>query len=70
MLFMPCRLLSQQVAIFEILLSLAISLVAIYVILKKGCWLYQQGVLDYTSKGFIQIIKTAIKLGKEKDENC
>ncbi len=27
-------------------------------------------VLDYTSKGFIQIIKTAIKLGKEKDENC
>lgn len=70
MLFMPCRLLSQQVAVFEILLSLTISIAAIYIIIKKGCWLYQQGVLDYTSKGFIQIIRTAIKLGKEKDENC
>ena len=57
MLFMPCRLLIQEVSLFELLLSLMISLAAIMAVVKEGSRIYQHGVLDYSNKGFLGVIK-------------
>lgn len=57
MLFMPCRLLIQNVSILELGLSALISLVFMYLVVSQGSIIYQRGVLDYTSKGFIDIMK-------------
>lgn len=57
MLFMPCRLLIQNVNIIELSLSALISCVFMALILTKGSKIYQRGVLDYTSKGFLGVIK-------------
>lgn len=57
MLFMPCRLLIQNVSLFELLLSYMISFGAIFLVVKEGSAIYQRGVLDYSSKGVLGVIK-------------
>lgn len=57
MLFMPCRLLIQNVSIFELLLSALVSSLFMYIVLTKGVKVYQRGVLDYTNKSFFEILK-------------
>lgn len=57
MLFMPCRLLIQNVSILELSLSAFISCGFMMFILLKGPYIYQKGVLDYTSRGFLGIMK-------------
>ena len=57
MLFMPCRLLIQHVSIIELSLSALISCIFMWLILSKGPLIYQRGVLDYTSKGFLGVMK-------------
>lgn len=57
MLFMPCRLLIQNVSLFELLLSYMISFGAIFLVVKEGSTIYQRGVLDYSSKGVLGVIK-------------
>ncbi len=67
MLFMPCRLLIQNVSMFELMLSYMISFGAIFLVVKKGSAVYQRGVLDYSSKGALGIIKGILDHpGKEK----
>lgn len=63
MLFMPCRLLLQNVNILELCLSAMISIIFMSYILTKGPLIYQRGVLDYSSKGFLGVMKKT--LGKE-----
>lgn len=60
MLFMPCRLLIQNVSLFELLLSYMISFGAIFLVVKEGSTIYQRGVLDYSSKGVLGVIKGII----------
>lgn len=57
MLFMPCRLIIQDVSIFEMLLSAMVSCVFMIIVIMNGSKIYQRGVLDYTSKGFLGVIK-------------
>lgn len=59
MLFMPCRLLIQNVSFVELTLSALASSVFMWLILTKGPLIYQRGVLDYTSKGFLGVMKKA-----------
>ena len=67
MLFMPCRLLIQNVSMFELMLSYMISFSAIFFVVKKGSAVYQRGVLDYSSKGALGVIKGILDHpGKEK----
>lgn len=67
MLFMPCRLLIQNVSLFELLLSYMISFGAIFLVVKEGSAVYQRGVLDYSSKGVLGVIKGILNHpGKEK----
>lgn len=62
MLLMPCRLLVSEVPLTQMLISIAISGYLIYIVLKKGSKIYERGVLDYSCKGFIQVMKSmAIK---------
>lgn len=60
MLFMPCRLLIQNVSVIELSLSALISCIFMWMILTKGPTVYQRGVLDYTSKGFLGVMKKTI----------
>lgn len=69
MLFMPCRLMIQNVPIIELVLSMMISCVAIVIVVSKGSHLYQRGVLDYTSKGFLGVIKSVWKDPTERKKN-
>lgn len=64
MLFMPCRLLIQNVSILELSLSGLLSMTFMYVVVTKGAKIYQRGVLDYTSRGIIGVIKKAIESEK------
>ena len=57
MLFMPCRLLIQNVSIFELLLSALMSSFFMFIVLTKGIKVYQRGVLDYTNKSLGDILK-------------
>lgn len=57
MLFMPCRLLIQNVSAFELLLSALISCAFMWIVLANGIKVYQRGVLDYTNKGLMDILK-------------
>ena len=59
MLFMPCRLMIQNVSIFELILSALISCLFMAIVLIKGIRVYQKGVLDYTNKGLLEILKKA-----------
>ncbi len=61
MLLMPCRILIQEVALLEMLISFVISIFVIVLIAKKGCKVYEQGVLDYSCKGFLSILKSIKK---------
>lgn len=65
MLIMPCRMLIAQVPWNQLLLSLLSSIAIIILILYKGIPMYERGVLDYSCKGFIQVIQ-AMK-GPKKD---
>lgn len=58
MLLMPCRLLIQDVPLLQMLISIALSIIVIYFIMNKGSKLYEKGVLDYSCRGFIQILKS------------
>lgn len=60
MLFMPCRLLIQDVAWIELCLSASFSIIAMLFVLQKGPSVYQKGVLDYSNKGFIQIVQKSL----------
>lgn len=64
MLFMPCRLLIQNVSILELSLSALISSLFMGLILTKGPKIYQRGVLDYSSKGFLGVMKKTIEREK------
>lgn len=57
MLVMPCRMMIQQVPLFEIALSIMISVYIIRYLIRKGVVLYEVGVLDYSCKGFMHVIK-------------
>ncbi len=68
MLFMPCRLLIQNVSMIELSLSALISTIFMMLILSKGPIVYQRGVLDYTSKGFLGVMKKALKRGDSSEK--
>lgn len=46
MLFMPCRLLIQNVSAYEIVIALFMAITAIIFILDFGLYFYKQGILD------------------------
>ena len=46
MLFMPCRLLIQNVSTYEIAIALFMAITAIIFILDFGLYFYKQGILD------------------------
>ncbi len=46
MLFMPCRLLIQNVSAYEIVIALFMAIAAIIFILDFGLYFYKQGILD------------------------
>ena len=46
MLFMPCRLLIQNVSAYEIVMALFMAIAAIIFILDFGLYFYKQGILD------------------------
>lgn len=50
MLFMPCRLLIQNVASYEIMISLIFAIIAILLVLDFGIYFYKQGILDNKRK--------------------
>ena len=58
MLLMPCRLLIGKVSFIQLLFSLTTSIVLILYILYKGIPIYERGVLDYSCKGFIQVLQS------------
>lgn len=58
MLLMPCRLLISEVPMMQMLTSLGLSLYFIYIVAVKGVKVYARGVLDYSCKGFIQVLKS------------
>lgn len=64
MLFMPCRLLIQNVSIFELLLSALVSCLFMWIVLANGIKVYQRGVLDYTNKGLGDILKKTFAIGE------
>lgn len=67
MLIMPCRLLVSDVPIMQILYSLTFSLISIGFIIYKGIPVYERGVLDYSCRGFKQVMLSIQgKKGKEK----
>ena len=65
MLIMPCRLMIQNVPLIELIVSFLISSIAIYFVIQKGSNIYQRGVLDYSSKGFIGVMKSVFKEPQE-----
>ena len=68
MLFMPCRLLIQNVSFIELSLSALISCIFMALILSKGPLIYQRGVLDYTSKGFLGVMKKTLKRSEDHEK--
>ena len=58
MLLMPCRLLISDVPIIQLFASIGCSLLFVAYVLYKGIPVYERGVLDYSCKGFIQVIKS------------
>ena len=50
MLFMPCRLLIQNIASYEIMISLVFAIIAILLVLDFGLYFYKQGILDNKRK--------------------
>lgn len=67
MLFMPCRLMIQNVSIYELILSLLISMIFMLLVTKNGMDMYERGVLDHSQfKNIWQILKKNQALGKEK----
>lgn len=68
MLFMPCRLLIQNVSFIELSLSALISCIFMALILSKGPLVYQRGVLDYTSKGFLGVMKKTLKRSEDHEK--
>ena len=66
MLFMPCRLLIQNVSMFELMLSYLISFGAIFLVVKKGSVIYQRGVLDYSSKGVLGVMKGIMNYSRKE----
>lgn len=66
MLFMPCRILIQSVSMYELCLSLGISLLAMNFVLQKGSEIYQRGVLDYASKGLLGVLNRIFVHNRER----
>ena len=65
---MPCRLLIQNVSILELSLSGLVSLAFMYLVVTKGVKIYQRGVLDYTSRDLLGILKKTFE-SEKKYEN-
>lgn len=61
MLLMPCRILIQDVAWWQLCTSAVVSIALIFCIANKGCKVYEQGVLDYSCKGLLSILKNIRK---------
>ena len=57
MLFMPCRILQGAVTFYEMGLSFFFACTAFLLLAKSGSRIYQKGVLDYSSKGILHILK-------------
>lgn len=57
MLLMPCRILIQNVPTIQLVISLSLSMFCILLVLRYGGKAYEKGVLDYSCKGFIDVIK-------------
>ncbi len=57
MLLMPCRIMAMYVPTYEILISLSFSFVVTYIVCKKGMKVYARGVLDYSCKGFLDVVR-------------
>ena len=58
MLFMPCRILVINVPIIELIISFSMSVILIILVVVKGSKLYEKGVLDYSGKGLLEIIRS------------
>ncbi|MEG2995665.1 MAG: ABC transporter permease [Erysipelotrichaceae bacterium] len=69
MLFMPCRLLLCEIGWSEIFLSFTIAVSSVYFVIKMGGPIYQKGVLDYSNKGLISILKSIWKMNKIKSSD-
>lgn len=57
MLFMPCRILQGSVSFYELGLSFFFACSAFFMLAKSGSHIYQKGVLDYSSKGLLHILR-------------
>lgn len=57
MLLMPCRLIIENVALWQLLLSATLSILLIIILVKKGIPYYERGVLDYSNKGLLTMMK-------------
>ncbi|MEG0736353.1 MAG: ABC transporter permease, partial [Longicatena sp.] len=57
MLFMPCRILQGTATLYELFLAFSFAAGTFLLLIKHGSKVYQKGVLDYSSKGFIHILK-------------
>lgn len=69
MLFMPCRLMIQNVSLYELILSAMISTLTMLMVMKNGIVMYERGVLDHSQiTSFWQIIKKNRKL--ERENQC
>lgn len=58
MLLMPCRILIMNVPLLELAISALGSLYLVLIVFQKGMKWYEQGVLDYSNKGFLAIWKS------------
>ena len=61
MLMMPCRFLMTVVTVPEFLLAAFLAIASLTAVLHYGGAIYQRGVLDYSNKGFLQIMKAICK---------
>lgn len=61
MLMMPCRFLMTVVTVPEFLLAAFLAVASLTAVLHYGGAIYQRGVLDYSNKGFLQIMKAICK---------
>lgn len=58
MLLMPCRLLMGKVSLIHLIISMTASICLILFVLHKGIPVYERGVLDYSCKGFMQVLQS------------
>lgn len=67
MLIMPCRMLIADIPWIQLCLSLSFSTLLIGIVLYKGIPVYERGVLDYSCKGFLQVLKSIRNTTRHKE---